>query len=557
MYDLLITRGQIFAGSGGGALPGNVAIKDGRIVGVGKVEGTAARVLNVDGLAVAPGFIDPHTHYDAQITWDPLATCSSWHGVTTVVMGNCGFGLAPCHPADRDSLLRTLVNVEGMSYEALRAGISWDWETIPEYLARLGQQSLGVNVGLLIAHSAVRQYVLRDDASEREATAAEIAAMREIIRAGLRAGALGFATSASLTHVGDRGKPVPSRLASLEEIVALAAVQGEEGHGITELTIGPKTGYDFLARLVRESGRPLTWAALLDRSDRPGYWRKLLARTQALREEGVAIYPQVSCRPATLQFDLRAPFAFESFPSWTRAANRSVAERITVYQDPGFRDAFRQEMRPEAKPALFAGQWDRVTVLAVTRNIHRSFVGRTIADIAAERGEDPVDTFLDLAIAENLEMRFRLELMNTDPVAVGELITHPLGLIALSDAGAHATQFCDAGYATYLLGHWVREKGVMPLAEAVLRLTAMPAEVYGITDRGRIAPGLAADLVIFDPQTVGAREADPVTDLPGGEPRLVQRAEGIHYTIVNGEILFDHGLHQGTYPGRVVRGGNH
>ncbi len=551
-YDLLIKNGRICDGSGAPAFLGDVAVRGDTIVATGRIRDGAKRVIDAQGLVVAPGFIDPHTHYDAQITWDPLATCSCWHGVTTVVFGNCGFGIAPCRPQHRESLMRMLVHVEGMSFAALSRGISWQWETLPQYLDFLHQKGTGINVATLIGHSAVRHYVMGEESSERRATAGEIEAMAHIVREAMQAGAFGFATSTSPTHFGDRGKPVPSRLASEEEILALAGVLQEVGRGIIEIAPGPKTGYRFLSALARAGNCPVTWAGLFDQGD----YRRVLEKTADLRKEGTVILPQVSCRPLVLSFDLRDPFPYEAFRSWKPAVGRPVPERKAFYGSPEFRAAFREDIaraNSRRRTPVPIARWELVTIKRAQRAEHRSFVGKSVAEVAQILGKDPLDTFLDLSIAENLEMEFVAEVMNTDPQAVGELISHPTTLLGLSDGGAHVTLLCDAGYATYLLGTWVRERQVLSLEEGVRRLTSAPAEAYGIPRRGRIQVGFAADLTLFDPDTVSALSPELVYDLPGGEARLVQRAEGVHYIIVSGEVLLAEGKYQGNLPGKVLR----
>jgi len=554
-FDLLIRGGTLVDGTGAPAQRSDLGIRDGRIVAIGDVRGRATRTVDADGAVVAPGFIDVHTHYDVQVLWDRMLTISPWHGVTTVVMGNCGFAIAPTRPAHRELILRTLENVEGMSIDAMRAGIGegWPFETVPQYLDAIDRLGTAINVGALVGHSAVRLYVMGEESTEREATPDEIAKMRAIVSEALRAGALGFATSKSPTHVGYAGRPVPSRAASLEEIEALASCLAEVGHGVMQATIGSGFFLDELAAIQRRTGKPLSWTALLGGMLGPDGHHFVLERSAALQAEGVRVIPQVSCRPLNFEFQFKAPFPLESMSLFKQVSEADLEGKKRIYADPEFRSAFRERMHA----SLLAGRFEDMAISEYPPD--RAIEERSLSAVAAERGVHPVDLALDLSLQTNLEARFRLAVLNTDDGIVAELLSHPATMLGLSDAGAHASQLCDACAPTELLGKWVRDKGVLTLEEGVRQLTGQAAEVFGITDRGRLAPGLAADVTVFDPQTVGCTPLRRVRDFPAGADRLISEANGIRAVVVNGTVLREEGRDavapDGPLPGRMLRGG--
>lgn len=559
-YDLKIAGGTLVDGTGRPPVRGDLGIRDGRLVAVGAAPGAARRTLDAGGLAVAPGFIDIHTHYDAQVLWDPRLTISPWHGVTTVVMGNCGFGVAPTRPEHRRVIMRTLEKVEGMSLEVLEAGLGDDWPfvTFPEYLDALERRPPLVNVGVLLGHTPLRLFVLGEAASDRPATPAEVARMRALVREALDAGALGFATSKAITHVGDGGKPVPSRAADVAEIESLAGVLGEAGRGLLQATVGRELFLDEFARIARATGRPVTWTALLAGMAGfagPAGHREILERSRALAREGLPIVPQVACRPLVFELQFKEPFIFEALSLFKPVSAADLDGKMRIYADPEFRRAFRE--RADRPRAGIAGKWDRTWIAWCPTD--PALEERTVAAVAAERGAHPVDVALDLALASKLEARFRVAVFNDEEDEVAELLAEPAAVLGLSDAGAHASQLCDACFSTYLLGRWVREKGTFTLEQAVRMLTSRPAEVFGITDRGRLAPGLAADAVVFDPATVAAGRLRRVHDLPAGGDRLVADAVGIEALVVNGRIVRRGGRDvvedDQPLPGRVLRGG--
>lgn len=557
-YDLLIRGGTLVDGTGAPARRGDVGVRGGRIAVLGEVRGDAARTLDADGAVVAPGFVDIHTHYDVQVFWDRMLTVSPWHGVTTVVMGNCGFAVAPTRPAHRELILRTLENVEGMSLAAIRAGIGaeWPFETIPEYLDAVERRGTAINVGALVGHTAVRLYVMGEEATERAATDEEITRMRALVAEGLRAGAIGFATSWSPTHVGYAGRPVPSRAAELQEIDALAGALAEVPHGVMQATLGPGLFLDQFADIHRRTGKPISWTALLGGMLGPDGHRYILERSAAMQAEGIAVVPQVSCRPLNFEFQWKAPFPFEGSALFKPVSQADHAGKMRIYADPEFRRQMRERLDESATFRLAEPM--RAMVIAEFAP-DRSLEERRASEVAEQRGVHVVDLALDLALQSDLEARFRLAILNTDEGVTAELLTHPATMIGLSDAGAHASQLCDAGAPTDLLGHWVREKGVLSLEEAVRRLTSQAADVFGIRDRGRLAVGQAADAVVFDPRTVGCGKLRRVRDFPANADRLVADAHGVRAVVVNGIVIREHDRDavdvEGPLPGRLLRGG--
>ncbi len=537
-YDLKITGGTVIDGTGADRYKGDVGIKDGVIVALGDAPGEAARDVDAAGKIVSPGFVDTHTHYDAQILWDRMLTISPWHGVTTVVMGNCGFGVAPTRPEHRETIMRTLEKVEGMSMEALEAGLGRDWpfESFPQYLDTIEKQGSAINVGVLLGHTPLRLYVMGEDSTEREATPEEIEHMREIVAEALDAGAVGFATSKSPTHVGAKGKPVPSRASNFEdEILPLARVLGEKQQGLIQVTIGSDVLQDQFARIAEETGRNVTWTALLTGLTLGGGDHNMqIEKAHQIVDRGLKVYPQVTPRALNFEMHFAEPFLYESMSMFRPVSAADREGKKEIYRDPEFRKAFKEKLKPGSSFLVAAG-WPKTVISFYPPD--PSLEERLIADIAAERGVDPLDLMLDMSLETDLTARFRTPVANHNEDDVEPLLKDECTVLGLSDAGAHASQLCDACFATYLLGHWVREKGALSLEYAVKRLTSQAADVFGITDRGRLAIGVPADVVVFDADTVGARDLERVYDLPGDADRLIAQADGIEAVVVNGTLL--------------------
>jgi N-acyl-D-aspartate/D-glutamate deacylase len=556
-FDLVIANGTLVDGTGAAPAPGELAIAGGRIAALGRpgeLAPHAARTLDAQGGAIAPGFVDIHTHYDAQVFWDRMLTISPWHGVTTVVVGNCGFGVAPTRPADRDLILRTLESVEGMSLDALQSGLGADWpfESFGEFLGAIEARGTAIHLGAFVGHTPVRTYVMGADACEREASDAEIATMRAIVAGALADGALGFATSKAPTHVGYAGKPVPSRFAGRAEIDALAGCLAEAGRGVMQCTIGGGLFFDEMEQIARAIGRPITWTALLGNAFGPTGHRGVLDRMRKLQAEGVRVLPQVTCRTLQVEFDWKNPLPFNPLAPFKPFLAADTAGRKALLADAAFRDAVREN--------LGQGLLGRSMGDAVVSHFPPDprVEERTLGDVAGERGGDAIDAAFDLGIESDLAARFRMAVLNTDESITAELISDGAAVLGLSDAGAHASQLCDAGLPTDLLGRWVREKRVLSLEQAVRRLTSEPADLLGLKDRGRLAAGCAADVTVFDPATVGCGPLRRVRDFPAGADRLVADAIGVRAVVVEGTVIREDGRDvvdaKGSLPGRVLRG---
>jgi N-acyl-D-aspartate/D-glutamate deacylase len=556
-YDLLIKNGTIVDGAGAPQYRADVAVANGKIAEIGKISDSAKRVIDASDLIVSPGFIDPHTHYDAQICWDPLITSSSWHGVTSLVMGNCGVGIAPCKPEVHEIAAWDLVNVEAIPFDVLAKGIKWEWETFPEYMNAAEKRGCGINLGFMAPLTPFRHYVMGEESMERAATPQETAQIKALIKEAVAAGAFGWSTTNVAQHIGYKGRPIACRNASRDELKAYANALKELGKGCMELALSnsvsivDESEYALLDMLLTESGRPVTWLALLNRDDMPNACQETLRTTEPLIKKGAVA--QVTCRPLIIQIDLKSPFIFANLPCWKPAFQRPVEEQKQFYRDASFRAGFRKEMEA---PKVFGGKWERCVVHEVGNPAMRSLLGKSVAQIARDRGKEAIDTFLDLAIEDDLNLLYTYELFNANEDRIPELITDPRVMVGLSDGGAHVDMLCDAGYCTYMLGTWVRDRQVMTLEHAVKRLTSEPAAFYGITQRGVIKKGMAADFAIFDLKTVGSKKrGDMINDLPGGGKRLVMPAQGMHYTVVNGSVLYDGGKHTGALPGQVLRSG--
>ena len=553
-YDLIIKNGKIIDGSGIPGFRGDVAISGGRIVGVGLVTGDARRVLNADGLVVAPGIIDNHTHYDAQVTWDPLCTFSCYHGVTTVVIGNCSLGLAPAHKEDQEPLASVLSHVEAIPLEAIRAGVTWNWETIPEYLDALDRR-LGVNVASLVGHSAVRRYVMGEASQDRVATQDEISAMREIVREGIEAGSVGVSFEHNMRHFDWNGRLAPCNLATDDEILAVASVLDEVGRGVIQVGGDRKLG----VKLTKASGRPVFYGNITQQAVAPDLWRERLTEAENLMREGHRAYQFVMPRPGDLRYTMKTAQHFDALPSWKSVMLLPLEERKQVFRNPEVRAKLHLEAVDTARDVTIAGQftrrWDLQFVHQPVLPKNQNLKGKSVAQIAAEQGKDVLDAFLDLILEENLETEFERREVNCDEAAMTALLTSPYTVIGQSDGGAHVVFRTDYSYCTYLLSHWVRERRIMSLEDAIRKLTFVPATLFGLLDRGLVRPGMAADLIVFNPETIGPLQQGEAQDLPRGGTRRSQLAQGIEWTVVNGGVLLERGKHTGEYPGMVLRSG--
>jgi N-acyl-D-aspartate/D-glutamate deacylase len=544
--DLVVRGGTVVDGTGRPRFDADVAISDGIIVEIGQgLEGD--RQLDASGCVVAPGFVDIHTHYDAQVFWDPGLTPSCWHGVTTTIAGNCGFSLAPLRAEHRELMVETLQNVEDMLPDTLRAGVAWDeFETFGEYLDAVERRGVRVNFGTYVGHTAVRLYVLGDEASDRAATADELDAMRRLVADAIDAGAIGFATSSNLAHKGYGGKPVASRLGDLGELLALVEPLRDAARGVISMLPGERVSIPDVYEVQRHAGRPLTWMPMLVMDGFP--YQEYLEANHEARRRGQDVWAQTAVRPIVFQESLKNPFTLARFAAFAELSGADESRRAVAYRDPAWRARLRDD------PAVTQIDWTRVVVsLSPRRPEH---VGRSVADLARDRSTTPVDAMVDLALADDLETRFAVPIANADADLVAPILQAEGVLLGLGDAGAHVGQLCDACFPTDLLGNWCRDRGVLTLEQAVHKLTGEPAAFLGLSDRGVLASGRAADLCVFDPVTVAPGPLHRVRDLPaGGERLLADSGTGIRHVVVNGcAIRVDgHDVDADARPGAVLR----
>ena len=560
-FDLLIRDARVVDGTGMPAFAADVAVSGSRIARIGRIRERARRVVDAGGRVLAPGFIDVHTHYDVQLDWDPLATPSCWHGVTTVVTGNCGFTLAPAKPEDVPWLAAMLSRVEGMPAAALAEGFRFSGGGFGDFWKR-HEGALGVNAGSYVGHCAVRRYVMGEAASERAATAAEIAAMQELVRAAMREGALGFSTSQLEIHADDQGRGVPCNHASPEEIVALCAVLAEFDRGAIEFI--PRSlaqGYDdadraLILEMYRVSGRPIELNVLTPTPAHPMGWQQILDFVRESWRQGVRLHPQFTTNRLELHLKLADTFVFDEMRVWREVLTQPEPVRSQRLRDPAVRARLRAAWDDPAERAVAFDLGD-LEVESVRDAEHAAWVGRGVRELGQERGRDAFDTFFELALAEGLETGFRTR---TPEIGVKFMrhvvetgVRDPLVMAGSSDGGAHLASFTGADYSTRLLAEWVPE--ALSLEQAIWRLCGMPATVHGLVDRGFLRVGVKADLVLFDPATLAAGDARLARDFPGCTERYITDARGYALCAVNGVVLLEDGVHTGALPGEVLRGG--
>jgi len=562
-YDLVIKNGTVVDGSGLPRYRADVGVRHGRIVTIGRIRERAREVVDAEGQVVTPGFVDGHTHMDAQIFWDPLGTSSCWHGITSVVMGNCGFTLAPCAKENKHLVVRNLQRAEDIPPAAMEAGIEWRWTTFPEFLDCLESLPKGINYAGYVGHSAVRTYVMGERAFAQAASEDDLKAMEREVRDAIRAGAIGFTTSRSPAHETPDGRCVASRMATWDEVRRLVGVMGELNAGLFEIAgegvdrapddPGLRDYHVRLRDLAVESGRPVTFG-VFSRRGVPDVWRKYLALLDETAAAGGRMFAQVHSRSLSALLSFKTQTPFDHLPVWKELRALPLAEQRRQLRDPEMRRRLiaasgeSDGRRPLGTEAARA-DYDRLLVFDTVEGPHR-----TVAEVARERGQHPAETMIDLALAKDLDLFFLQPVANEDQDAALELMRHPRAVVTFSDSGAHVSQLMDSSLQTHLLYHWVRRKQAFTLEQAVRMLTLVPATLWGFADRGLIREGMAADFVVFDPETIAAEMPEVVDDLPAGARRLVQRTRGIAATIVNGEVLLRDGKHTGALPGRLLRG---
>ncbi len=581
-FDLLIKNGRVVDGSGGPEFRADVAVSNGKIVGVGRFNDSATRVIDAGGRVVAPGFIDHHTHFDSQCMWDPIVNSTSLNGNTSIIVGQCGAVIAPVRPGDGEWYLEMFDKMEGIPLSAQRAGVDFSWESIPEYLDAIGRRR-GINVGAFVGHSGVRRYVMGQAAQEREATPEEIEAMKAEVRKGIRAGALGF----SVGNFADQGEEifgvrVPSSVANDEERYAVGSVLGELGTGVFQVSGGAPGGYTTPAgiaqELSRRTGRPAIYNLLAQELSKPDEWKEHLQMVEDAFRSGTRAY--ASCLSATAGpiFDLRAGLGglededmispttvFQGMTTWDSVMALPVEERIRSFRDPEIRRALslegvetegehRYRMNRGTRTMSFNRRWDLVQVYMAHEERNRRYSGMSVEDVAQEQGKGIMDAFLDLVLDDDLRTSFQVIDRNSDPTSQREILGSPYTVIGTTDGGARPDKGDRTTYSTYLLSHWVREEQVLTLEDAVYRMTGKTALMHDLHDRGFIQAGKAADITIFDPDTIGMKPREPMYEFPGGEMHVKQPATGIDYVIVNGEVLLENGEHTGALPGQVLRG---
>jgi N-acyl-D-aspartate/D-glutamate deacylase len=566
--DLLIRNGTIVDGSGAARYRGDVGVQGGRLVEVGRVGSVVAeRTIDADGLIVAPGFVDGHTHMDAQVAWDPIGSCSCWHGVTTVIMGNCGFALAPCRPEEREWFARCLTAVEDIPTEAMLSGIDWTWETFPEYLATVDRLPKAINYGAYIGHSALRMYVMGKRALSETATEDDLVRMTAAVKEAMRAGAMGFSSSRSTTHVTPDNTPVASRIAEWSEVDRLVGAMGEVGAGIFQ--VGPDISgglaqREFLARLKRvalESGRPVMFGTISSRQgENPNPWTYQLEYLDECAAAGARVWGQTTTRSINAIFSLKSYLPFDVLPAWRDLRLLPLAEQKRRLADPATRrQLVAEEAAMKPRDNVFQGGGAATTDprrpdydnLYAMKDVEWN--DPTVAQLAAARGQHPVDVMIDLALA-NDDQVFVQPLVNEHPDHVLGMLKHPHTLATFSDSGAHVCQEMGSSLQTHMLSYWVRAKGAFTLEQAVRKLSFDNASAWGLGDRGLLKAGYRADLVLFDEARIRPAMPTVEADLPGGARRLVQKAEGIAATIVNGEVTLEHGQPTGRLPGALLRG---
>lgn len=561
-YDLLIKNGTVIDGSGMPRYRADVGISNGKIASIGKIREQAKAVIDAEGYIVSPGFVDCHTHMDAQVAWDPLGTCSCWHGVTSVVMGNCGFTLAPCKEEEKHLVMRNLERAEDISPAAMEAGIDWNWETFPEFLDTLEDLPKGINYAGYIGHSALRTFAMGERAFEEEATEDDMKVMRRQLRDAIRAGAIGLSTSRTSNHQTPDDGPVASRLASWQEVRDLVRVMGDMNAGIFEIAgenpgRNPARIADYFGRLrdlAVDFGRPVTWGIFGTRLA-PEYWRQYFDLLEETAVAGGRMFAQVHSRALNVLLSFESSMPFDKWPLWSDVRALCKEEQMQALLDQETRQKLievasrpyegRKVRGAEPRPP----EYDWVYVMNDMIGPHK-----TVAEVAKERGVHPVEAMIDLALEKDFKQFFQQPLANENQDHVLEMMKNPRSVVTFSDSGAHVSQIMDSSLQTHVLSYWVRHKQALTLEEGIKMITFEPASHWGFHDRGLLREGWAADVVVFDPEKIVPLMPEVVYDLPAGARRLKQKSEGIAATVVNGEVLMRDNEHTGALPGKLLRG---
>lgn len=560
-YDLVIKNGYVIDGSGAPRFPADVGIIGDKIATIGRINSPASETIDAEGMVVTPGFVDGHTHMDAQIFWDPLGASSCYHGITTVMMGNCGFTLAPCAEKDANFVFRNLERAEDLSRDAMLAGIKWNWETFPEYLDTIEALPKGINYGGYMGHSALRTYVMGERAFSEKATDDDLARMSHEVREAMRAGAIGFSTSRTMNHITADDRPVASRIADWDEVRTLVNAMGEVGAGIFELASEepgrkPERQRDYFGRLrdlAVESGRPITFGMPSIRIA-PELWPAYYELANETAAAGGRMFVQAHSREISTLLSFKSHTPFDEWDFWSEIRNHPLDEQKRLMSDPAIKRKLidiasapysgPRKVGAEARPP----EWDWVYLF--------DGIGdqTLMSEVAAKRGVHPVEAMIDIALERDFDVFFRQPIANENQDHVLEMMRHPRSVVTFSDSGAHVAQIMDSSLQTHLLSHWVREKQAFTLEEAVRLITYDTATAWGLYDRGLVREGLNADLVVFDPDTVAPNMPELLNDLPAGATRLKQTATGIEATVVNGKILLRRNMPSGDLPGHLVRG---
>jgi N-acyl-D-amino-acid deacylase len=561
-FDLLIKNGTVIDGCGSPRFRADVGVKDGRIASIGRIKAPADEVIDAEGYVVTPGFVDGHTHMDAQIFWDPLGTSSCYHGVTSVIMGNCGFTIAPCRESEADLVFRNLERAEDISREAMLAGIKWRWETFPEFLDVLESLPKGINYGGYIGHSALRTYVMGERAFSEEATEDDVRRMAREVKDALRAGAIGFSTSRSPNHQTADDRPVASRAASWDELRALVGAMGEMNAGILEIA-GDPTGanreraepyFNALKDLSVETGRPVTFGMFRIRQ-RPDAWRAQFEVAERAASEGGRIFVQVHSRALNVLLSFETNLPYDDWDVWRDVRALPLGEQKRKLADPEIRRRLVEVANAPYQGPRIRGteprppNWDWTFVMDHVGHSHRS-----MSEVAAERGIDPVELMIDLGLEHDFKIFFRQPIANELEEQALALMREPRSVVTFSDSGAHVSQIMDSSLQTHIFDYWVREKQAFSLEEAVRLVTYDTATNWGLYDRGLLREGMRADIIVFDPETIAPRMPEVVSDLPAGAKRLKQTADGILATVVNGQVVLENNEHTGALPGQLLRG---